>query len=392
LTRAQERSLADTLADFHDEEQVEKIVAEALASPRTTRALRLQLLRALADPRIDSLPGSWSDSLGRALDSGDRGLCREAVATVKMRDLGRFDRRLQALSRQPDLPTELRLAALDCIAGRQRQLPASDFTLLTGHLSDPTPVLERLTAARALGASRLAGKQLLQLAEYLPKAGPTEGMLVLPAFSRSRDSAAGLALVDALKRSPAVALMSVGDLDRLLAPYPEKVQESAKPLRARLAAQLEQRRADLARLAARLPPGNARRGQAVFFSENSTCSVCHRAAGKGGSVGTNLSKIGFIRTQAELLESIVLPSAYIAPEFRTYTAVTTRGRSASGLWAGETAEAIFLRTGTPNDTRIPRKEIETLTLSSVSLMPEGFDKVLSRQELSDLVEFLLGRR
>jgi hypothetical protein len=73
-------------------------------------------------------------------------------------------------------------------------------------------------------------------------------------------------------------------------------------------------------------------------------------------------------------------------------AVTRRGRRASGLWAGETAEAIFLRTGASADTRIPRKEIEALTLSNVSLMPEGFDKVLSRQELSDLVEFLLGRR
>jgi hypothetical protein len=52
-----------------------------------------------------------------------------------------------------------------------------------------------VTAARALGASRLGGRQLLHLAGYMPKAEATEGMLLLPAFGRSRDDTAGLALV-----------------------------------------------------------------------------------------------------------------------------------------------------------------------------------------------------
>lgn len=391
LTAVQEARLGDMLAAFHEEDQVEQMVAAALTSPQTTRAMRLQLLRALADRRLDGLPKSWLDALGQALADTALTVRREAIATVKAQNLGRFDRRLQALSRQSDLPVELRIAALDCIAARQRQLSAEGFTLLTEHLGEQVGPLERLEAARALGASRLDRQQLLQLAGQLPRLEPTPAMLVLPAFTRSREAAVGLALVEALKRSPAAELMTVGDLDRLLAGYPNEVVTAAKALREQFAARQEGRLA-LGRLAARLPPGNAGRGQKLFFSERAACSGCHRAAGGGGSVGPNLSRIGFLRGRDELLESIVLPSADIAPEFRAYVVVTESGLIVNGLLARETAEAIFLRTGTSAETRVARKDVEGLTMSKLSLMPEGFDKVLTPQELSDLIEFLVNLR
>jgi putative heme-binding domain-containing protein len=361
------------------------MVREALTRPKRP------LVRALADPRIGPLPDSWADALGRALDSSDRGVRREAVATLKTRDTVRFDRRLLAMGLQADLPAELRVAALDAVAGRQ-PLPAEAVAFLGDRLSAPAGPVERVTAARALGATRLGREPLLQLAGRLAKVEPTEGSLLLPAFTRSRDAAVGLALVEGLKDAPALGVMTAADLDRVLTSYPDRVLAAARPLADRLAQRLKGRRDELARLASGLPPGNATRGRAVFFSEKATCSSCHRAAGAGGSVGPNLSKVGFIRGPTELLASIVLPAGSITPEFRSYLVTTTRGRVDTGLWAGESAGAIFLRGADPAAVRIPRAEVETLRLSNLSLMPEGFEKLLSRQELSDLVAFLARQR
>ncbi len=51
------------------------------------------------------------------------------------------------------------------------------------------------------------------------------------------------------------------------------------------------------------------RGKEVFFLKKAGCYACHRAAGKGGNVGPDLSQVGRFRTTRDLLESIVFPSS-----------------------------------------------------------------------------------
>jgi putative heme-binding domain-containing protein len=58
----------------------------------------------------------------------------------------------------------------------------------------------------------------------------------------------------------------------------------------------------------------------------------------------------------------------------------------------ETADAIYLRTSDLAEVRVARANVETMTPSQVSLMPEGLEKTMSRQELSDLLEFLYAQR
>src|SRR5207253_447400 len=126
-------------------------------------------------------------------------------------------------SRDADLPAELRIAALDCIAGRQPQLAPEAFTLLTAHLSEKTEPLLRVAAARALGSATLDRSQLLGLAKHLTEAGPLVVPLLTPAFTRSREAAAGHALAGALKRSPGAEALSADDLERLFKGYPADV-------------------------------------------------------------------------------------------------------------------------------------------------------------------------
>jgi hypothetical protein len=49
---------------------------------------------------------------------------------------------------------------------------------------------------------------------------------------------------------------------------------------------------------------------------------------------------------------------------------------------------VVLASGERDETRIARREIVELLPGTVSLMPQGLDQQLTRQELADLLAFL----
>ncbi len=53
---------------------------------------------------------------------------------------------------------------------------------------------------------------------------------------------------------------------------------------------------------------------------------------------------------------------------------------------------IHLRTPDLAEVRIARNDLEEMEPSNVSLMPDGLEKILSWQELCDLLEFLAEQR
>jgi putative membrane-bound dehydrogenase-like protein len=393
-TASQERSLTGALLAFAGEKRIQHLVADSLADTKTGPATRLLLLGVVARCRLDPLPKPWAAALERALGHDDVSVRREAVSAIKARNLAGFDQRLAALSRDQHLPAELRIAALDCLASRQQQLAPEAFELLTAHLSEKTEPLLRVAAARTLGAATLSQRQLLGLVEDVTEAGPLVVPLLTQAFTRGRDAVVGLALVGALKRSPGTDALSADDLERLFKNYPAEVRTAAQPLRERLAARQKGQATYLAALTQRLlqTQANAERGKEVFFSRKAACATCHRAVGKGGNVGPDLSQVGRFRTTRDLLESVVFPSSSIVPEYRAYIVTTKDGRVSTGTILRETADAIYLRTAQLAELRIARRDVEGMTPSPTSIMPEGLEKILSRQELSDLLEFLYKQR
>ena len=60
----------------------------------------------------------------------------------------------------------------------------------------------------------------------------------------------------------------------------------------------------------------------------------------------------------------------------------------SGVIKSQSKEAVVLITGPDGEVRIPRSMVKSVTPSTVSLMPEGFDEQLSKSELTDLLAFL----
>ena len=129
--------------------------------------------------------------------------------------------------------------------------------------------------------------------------------------------------------------------------------------------------------------GDAVRGKTAF---EKACANCHLPRGVRARLGPDLSGVNN-KTREELLTHILDPSFEIAANYTNYIVVTNDGRLFDGLLAGETAEAVTLRGEYANQV-VRRNEIEEIRASTVSLMPDGLEEDLSRQDLADIIAFL----
>jgi putative heme-binding domain-containing protein len=155
---------------------------------------------------------------------------------------------------------------------------------------------------------------------------------------------------------------------------------------------VEKQKQHVDQLLRELESGDIRRGQQVFNDPKFTCSVCHAIGYAGGNLGPDLTTIGKIRTSRDLLESIVYPSASFVRSYEPYTVTTKSGEVLGGLLRKDTVEEIILAAGPGAETRIPRHNVAEMSPGNVSIMPQGLDGLMSKQELADLVAFLKGTR
>jgi glucose/arabinose dehydrogenase len=274
LSTAQERSLTGALLGFSGDGNIQQLVAEALANDATSTSTRLLLLSVMARCQLDTLPTAWLKAVAQALDEKNLSVCREAVATVKSRNLKAFDARLAMLSRKQGLPSDLRIAALESLAERRQELDADSYRLLTAHLSEKTEPLLRLSAARTLGGGKLSVEQLRQLTEFLPTTSTMVLRLLLPAYTKSNDDSAGRALVAALKRTPTAEALAVDELDKVLKSYSPDIQQLGRPLLEKLALGQRKQAEYLTSLRAelgQLQSSSADAGRDVFFSQKAGC-------------------------------------------------------------------------------------------------------------------------
>ena len=131
-------------------------------------------------------------------------------------------------------------------------------------------------------------------------------------------------------------------------------------------------------------PGDAARGAEVFAR---ACSACHTHQGKGGKVGPDLTGVRNQPADALLLH-ILVPNYEVAPAYQTITVVTDDGRNISGWLAGETDNSVTLRTAAGTEENVLRKNITTFTASGLSLMPDGLEQTMTKDELVGLIAFL----
>ena len=112
----------------------------------------------------------------------------------------------------------------------------------------------------------------------------------------------------------------------------------------------------------------------------------------GGKVGPDLTRIGQVRSERDLVEAIVFPSASFARGYEPVVVRLKSGQTHSGLLRSDTADEIVLSGATSVDTRLTRKDVADVQPGTISLMPAGYGELLTRQELADLLAFLRAAR
>jgi putative membrane-bound dehydrogenase-like protein len=180
------------------------------------------------------------------------------------------------------------------------------------------------------------------------------------------------------------------DQKQALASYPEKIlarraQELLKRGGALPSADRQKVLNDLVSLTRQT--GDAARGKLTFTK---ACAKCHMHGGEGNKIGPDLTGMA-VHPKAELLMHILDPSRSVEGNYRAYTVVTDDGLVMTGLLAGESKTSIELIDAEAKRHAVQRDNIEQLSMSTKSIMPEGFEKQLQPAELVDLLEFLTAK-
>ncbi len=393
LPAEQRGELAVQLGRFAGTKAVADLLAERLTGRGSTKEERLLVLRALGHVSLQRAPAGWADALASVLGGTDLDLVRSAVAAARQLRLpaagaARVAEQLRRLAENERNPGDVRLAALAAVPGSPGKLQPGLFTFVLKNLDREADVADRARSADVLARAELDREQLLELAGGLKTVGPMELEKVLDAFTRSADEKVGEKLLAGLRASPVRASLQVDRLRLRLAKYPAGVRKQAEVLIAALDADHASRKEHLDELLASPLKGDIRRGQAVFNSTRAACASCHAIGYLGGRIGPDLTHIGRIRNDRDLLEAILYPSASFVRSYEPVLVTTKRGQSYNGLVRSDTPEEVVLILNATEEKRIARRNIESIQPSKVSIMPAGMDKVLTKQELADLVAFL----
>jgi putative heme-binding domain-containing protein len=88
------------------------------------------------------------------------------------------------------------------------------------------------------------------------------------------------------------------------------------------------------------------------------------------------------------LESIVYPSLSFVRSYEPMLITTQEGKTINGVVKEDTATEYLVATGPDQFVRLRHEDVDEMQPSKVSIMPAGFDKQLTPEELGDLVAFL----
>ncbi len=137
--------------------------------------------------------------------------------------------------------------------------------------------------------------------------------------------------------------------------------------------------------------GSAKRGALVFFRSAAGCAKCHADSGKQSPLGPSLAAIGADGNIGYTIESLLYPSKRIRDQYKTTRIINTDGESISGIIVSKDADKTLLRDAMDlnKELTVAEKDIETVSTSKISMMPEGLVAALrDEREFYDLVRYV----
>jgi putative heme-binding domain-containing protein len=130
--------------------------------------------------------------------------------------------------------------------------------------------------------------------------------------------------------------------------------------------------------------GNPAQGKLLY---KKLCANCHQLFGDGEKIGPDLTTANR-KDRDFLLASIVDPSAVIRREYLSHVIQTTDGRVLTGLIVERTPGKLTFVNAKAERVSLAPSQIESLSESPVSVMPEGLLNGMRPQEVRDLFGYL----
>jgi putative membrane-bound dehydrogenase-like protein len=312
-------------------------------------------------------------------------LLLDAVKTLKQSSL---NQELQNLADDVSKPTSLRLRALGAMT--QRRIAGATFDMVREVLVAPTATAAaRIQAASLLAGSGLGEPEKSQLAAAFATVGPVEMKELLPLIKSSKDPVLLKSLVHQLAKNPALISQQESIYRTALADKPvELFEDVLLPAYRKGMEGVEAKKRQLTYLADRAVYEDAKAGKAAFELGKGTCIACHKVGSIGRAIGPDLSKIGAIRTERDLLESILYPSNTLARDYEAHILETSSGETILGVIKSHTAEGLLVCDAAGMEKNVPHEAITSDTTLTTSLMPMGLDQAMSETELLQIVAYL----
>lgn len=392
LSEPQKQELVNLLSRLSDSKAVQQILAHQIESPSSEKAARISL-ETMRRTQLAETPPAWTKALARRCENPGDQLFAEAVKTLRQLPGGnqpdpQLTEILTRVGSDHSLPALTRLEALASIPGKPEVSDPVVIELLKDQLSLDQPVANRLAASDVVAGLSWRGQSFKELLALLREAGPLELDKMLSGIETPAKSQVASQLLEALEQAQARASLRPDRVRALFEDQDSTITDRAQRLVESLSTDVAKQREKIEELIATMPSGDIRRGQAVFNGVKGACSTCHAIGYLGGKVGPDLTRIGQVRVERDLLEAIVAPSASFVRSYEPVLVATQEGQVYNGILKNESAQDVTLAINATEEKRILRQDIEELSPGQVSVMPAGLDQQLTRQDLADLVAFL----
>jgi len=329
------------------------------------------------------MPSNWPAVYARFNKGTDAGVRANAVV-------------LALVFGDPQALADLRKVALDPAGGASERVAALE-ALIDKRIPDLAPVLHEQLADKATRRTALRG-----LAAY-PHAETPQRVL---AVYRSLSAEEKVDAIGTLASRKDFALALLAAVEKKLVPRRDisayaarqmfalgdaKVTERLRDVWGEIRETTASRQKQLAKYKAQLTTAalknaDPRNGRLVF---SKTCQQCHKLYGQGGTIGPDLT--GSNRADLDyLLANIIDPGAEVARDFRMSVVRTKDDRVITGIIAERTPARVTIQTDRERIVLSP-DDVTDVKDSALSIMPEGQLDALSREQVRDLIAYLMGK-
>jgi cytochrome c oxidase cbb3-type subunit 3 len=135
-------------------------------------------------------------------------------------------------------------------------------------------------------------------------------------------------------------------------------------------------------------PGDPVRGKTTFFGK-AKCSQCHMADGEGGFIASDLSSYARTLAAGEIRNAIIDPNTNLDPRKRAVTVTTTDGKQYTGVLRNEDNFTLQMQTIDGAFHFFTKSELINMEYQPGSLMPADYASRLNKQEIDDVVSYLM---